>query len=52
MTYTPKRVSHYIESSKAWKDRIDTILSSPSQKDYNAFTRGIEHMLTIAQLEE
>ena len=31
---------------------MDTILSSPSRKDYDAFTQGIEHVLLIAQLEE
>jgi hypothetical protein len=52
LSQTPKRVSHCMESSRAWRDKLDTVLSSPSRKDYDSFTRGIEHVLTIAQIEE
>jgi hypothetical protein len=49
---TPKSISHTLQAGQAWKRRMDEVLSSPSRRNFDSYTRGVETQLRVAELEQ
>jgi len=47
---TPKSLQHTKDSAEQWKKKLDSILSSPSKRQFESFVKGNESQLLHAQI--
>jgi hypothetical protein len=47
---TPKTISYTLRAGQAWNKRMGDILSSPSRRGFESYTRGVEEQLRTGEL--
>ena len=47
---TPKTIPYALQARQAWNERMSDALSSPSRRQFESYTRGVEEQLQIGEL--
>jgi hypothetical protein len=52
LSLTLKSISHTLKAEEVWNQRMGIVLSSPSRRNFESYTRGVETQLQVAELEQ